>query len=269
MRNFKTIAILLFSCALTACAATPNSKDYTSFATADPHSILIVPVINHSEEAEAPDLFLTTLAIPLAERGYYVFPTNMVKDMMEKDGLADAHMVHSANTTRLAELFGADSVIYVEILQWESKYNVLASGVQVHFLYTIKDGRSGSLLWQDEENFYFNKSSSSGNIFADLIVNAVTAAVDNASSDYTPVAHAANATALLREGQGIPAGPYSARYKKDSAQFPSSGTGRLTDATSTAISYNADPNANLREVPEEGAPEEKSEEAAPAEGVEK
>lgn len=245
MRNLKALTVVLLSVVLTACVTTPGSKDYTTFVTADPHSILIVPVINHTEEPEANDLFLTTLAIPLAERGYYVFPTNMVKDMMEQDGLADAYMVHSADTTRLAGLFGAHSVIYVEILEWESKYNVLSAGVRVHFLYTIKDGRSGKLLWQDEETFFHNKSSSSGNIIADLLANAIVAAVDNVRSDYTPVAHAANATALLRDGQGIPFGPYSGQYKKDAAQFPSNGSGKLSDATTSAVSYSSDPNVGM------------------------
>ncbi|WP_321391943.1 DUF799 domain-containing protein [Emcibacter sp.] len=242
IKNFIMAAAALL---MAACVSAPEYKDYSSFREADPHSILIVPVINHSEETEAADLFLTTVAVPLAERGYYVFPTNMIKGMMERDGLADPYLVHNADTTRLAELFGADSVVYIEILDWTSKYNVLSSGIKVHFLYTIKDGHSGKLLWQDEQVFLHNNSSSSGNILADLIATAVVAAVDNARSDYTPVAHSANAQALLLEGRGIPNGPYSKNYNKDLKQFPASGSGRISDATSIAVSYQTDPNEGM------------------------
>ena len=154
MSKLKLTILVVIAAMLSACASTPNSKDFTTFIAADPHSILIVPVINHSAEVEAADLFLTTLPVPLSEKGYYVFPTNMVKKVMEEDGLADPMLVHTADTTRLAELFGADSVLYVEILEWTNRYSVVAAGVEVHFIYTIKDGRDGKLLWQDEQKLY-------------------------------------------------------------------------------------------------------------------
>ncbi|HPF45490.1 MAG: DUF799 family lipoprotein [Alphaproteobacteria bacterium] len=260
MNNIKKFVALFSAIILSACATAPESKDFTTFISADPHSILIVPVINHSEEVEAADLFLTTLPVPLSEKGYYVFPTNMVKKIMEEDGLGDPLLVHSADTTRLADLFGADSIIYVEILEWTNKYNVLSAGVQVHFLYTIKDGHDGKLLWQDEQNLIVDKSQGgSGNIFADLIATAIVAASDSLSSDYTYVANSANANAIYAPGQGIPAGPYSALYKSDTKQFPASGTGRISDASVLATSYQADPNVNMKDKEEKG--DEKSEES--------
>lgn len=258
MLKFKTLIVILSAVVLSACVTAPPSKDFTTFISADPHSILIVPVINHSEEVEAADLFLTTLPVPLSEKGYYVFPINMVKKVMEEDGLGDPMLVHSADTTRLAELFGADSVLYVEILEWTNKYSVLAAGVQVHFLYTIKDGRDGKLLWQDEENLYVDRSQGgSGNLLADLIVTAVVAATDSLSSDYTYVADSANAAAIYAPGQGIPAGPYSALYRVDTKEFQANGSGRLSDATSSALSYQADPNANMKEETEDKETDEK------------
>jgi hypothetical protein len=64
--------------ALTGCVNAPKKADYTQFRTESPRSILVVPVINKSVDVNAPDYFLSTIAQPLAERGYYVFPLNMV-----------------------------------------------------------------------------------------------------------------------------------------------------------------------------------------------
>ena len=82
-------AVLIFS--LSACVTPPDivKHDYTAFRDANPSSILIVPAINKSVEVDAPDYYLSTAAKPLAERGYYVFPVNLVKRVMEDDGLAD------------------------------------------------------------------------------------------------------------------------------------------------------------------------------------
>ena len=71
-------------------------------------------------DVTAPDYFLSTVPIPLAERGYYVFPVNLVKRVLEDDGLSDAVLVHSADPKRLAALFGADAVLYVTIERWDA-----------------------------------------------------------------------------------------------------------------------------------------------------
>lgn len=243
----KILIVAMSGLTMTACGTAPDSKDFSAFRAAEPRSIVVVPVLNHSEEAEAADLFLSTLALPLAERGYYVFPTNMVRGLMETDGLDDPMLVHSADTGRIGSLFGADTVLYVEILNWKVGYAVLAANVTVEFLYTLKDGRSGDLLWQEQKIYVHDMSSSSGNIFVDLIANMVTAVATNVRADYTPVANMANRIAFFRKGQGIPFGPYSPNFGEDSEQFPSTGSGRLTNATEPAVATGAEiPNSDNR-----------------------
>jgi hypothetical protein len=100
--------------AYTGCATAPPRKDYTQFRPSDPKTILVVPAVNRSVEVNAPDYFLSTIVRPLAERGYYVFPVNVVKRVLEDDGLADANLVHNADPTRLGELFGADAILYCQ-----------------------------------------------------------------------------------------------------------------------------------------------------------
>jgi hypothetical protein len=233
----KLCFILVTAAFLSACAGSPATKDYTYFRDAGLKSLLVVPVVNHSEEVDAPDFFLTTIPVPLAEKGYYVFPINMVKTLMEEDGLNDPFLVHSAETTRVADLFGADAVLYVEILSWKAEFIVIASNIRVEFLYTLKDGKTGTLLWQEQEEFVQSSGSNSGNILADVVANAITSAINNVRSDYTPVAVAANTLALIPAGTGIPAGPYSPEFGKDQEQFPASGTGVISDATTVAVSY--------------------------------
>ncbi len=97
------------------CATAPPAKDLTRLVAARPRSILVVPVVNNSVDVTAADSFLSTVPVPLAERGYYVFPVNLVKRLLEDDGLADASLVHGAPTEKLAALFGADAVLYVTI----------------------------------------------------------------------------------------------------------------------------------------------------------
>ncbi|HEY6100783.1 MAG TPA: GNA1162 family protein, partial [Anaeromyxobacter sp.] len=124
MTTARALAAAALLAALSGCATAPPAKDYAKLAAARPRSILIVPVVNKSVDVNAADYFLSTVAVPVAERGYYVFPVNMVKRVLEDDGLADAGLVHGADPMRLASLFGADAVLYISIERWDAKYVV-------------------------------------------------------------------------------------------------------------------------------------------------
>ncbi len=206
---------------LAGCATSRQGYDYSAFRSADPHSVLIVPVVNNTMDVDAADYFLSAISQPVAERGYYVFPVNMVKRVMEDDGLADASMVHSADTTRLASLFGADTVLYVTIERWDAKYAVLTTTVTVEFSYVLKDGHTDQELWRTAQRLVYQpQSNSSGNVFADLIVAAVQAAATKAKPNYMPLARQANLQAVIQAGRGLPAGPYRpTEYQLDQKRF--------------------------------------------------
>jgi hypothetical protein len=206
---------------LACCVASIPKKDYTKFRTEDPRSILIVPVVNRSVDVDAPDYFLSTATLPPAERGYYIFPVNLIKRLLEDDGLSDANLVHSADPTRVAELFGADAVLYISILQWDAKYMVLSTNVTVQFAYSLKSGKTGETLWEHAETMVYSpqQQQSSGSPLADLIAQLVSAAITKAVPNYVPLARQANANAVIRPGQGLPAGPYHEKYNMDKDQF--------------------------------------------------
>ena len=134
-----------------------EKKDYTQFREENLRSILIVPVVNSSVNVNASNYILSTIATPVAERGYYTFPINLVKQVMEEDGLSDANMVHAADPTRLGELFGADAILYITIEHWETTYFIIGM-TTVSFTYVLKSGRSGEELWRESSKRLFNPS---------------------------------------------------------------------------------------------------------------
>lgn len=209
-------AAVLAAVLAAGCAAAPPKKDYTAFRSENPRSILAVPVVNKSVEVTAADLFLSTLTVPLAERGYYVFPVDVVKHLLEDDGLADSALVHSADTRKLCNLFGADSVLYVSIDRWDAKYIVLSTQVTVSFDYTLKGCKTGDVVWNNKQTMvYAPQTQSTGSPIGDLIAMAVSAAMTKAAPNYMPLARQANGMVFGYPGPGIPAGPYHPLYLKD------------------------------------------------------
>lgn len=206
----KTITLGVLSAVLIVSGcATHQKADFTKFRSENPKSILVVPAVNRAVEVNAPDYFLSTISKPVAERGFYVFPVNVVKRVLEDDGLADANLVHDADPKRLGEIFDADAILYVTIERWDAQYIVLSTTVTVKFTYVLKSGRTGEELWRrTAELAYRPRTHRSGNPVADLLVTAAQAAITKAAPNYIPLTQQANQKAVIEPGKGLPAGPY-------------------------------------------------------------
>jgi hypothetical protein len=205
---------------LAGCVNAPAPKgNYSQFRTENPHSILVVPVTSKSVDVNAPDYFLSTITPPLAERGYYVFPVNMVKSVMADDGLSDANLVHAGDPHRLGELFGADAVMYISIERWDAQYVLLSTSVTVSLNYTLKSTHTGNVLWTNHQTVVYTPQNNGSGGLAGLIAGAVAAAITKAAPNYVPLGVQANQQAINLKGTGLPAGPYNAQFGKDSADF--------------------------------------------------
>lgn len=193
-------------------AANPSAErsgTESAFDQAAPSSVLIVPVVNHSLDVDAPNYMLSTLTIPLAERGYYVFPVNTIKIVLEQEGFYEPDMVHSEDPVALAALFGADAVLYVTINRWDAQYIVFSTQVTVDFSYRMVSS-AGQEIWTANKTMQYTpqRNNSSGSPLADLLASAIVAAIDNAAPKYMSLTEKANDAVFRRGYQKIPTGPY-------------------------------------------------------------
>lgn len=90
-------------------------------------AILVVPAANKSVDVDAPAYLLTTLTVPLAEKGFHVFPIRTAKTVLEQEGMYEGEQIHNQPPAQLAQVFGADAVLYAIINQWDAKYVVLST----------------------------------------------------------------------------------------------------------------------------------------------
>ncbi len=217
----SVMALLVLGVLVTGCASTNTVTDYnyTAFRAADPHSILVVPPINNAVDVDAPAFYLSTISRPIGERGYYAFPVNMVKGLLEDDGLSDANLVHEADPRILADMFGADSILYVTIERWDAQYIVLSTQVTVQFKYVLRSGETGDEIWSASQTRVYSSDSGSGGGIAGLIADAIVAAMEKAAPSYVPMAKQANMDAATQAHHGIPAGKYHPMYGKDGELF--------------------------------------------------
>jgi hypothetical protein len=197
---------------LAGCVTPPEPADLTAFQSAAPRSILVVPSVNLSLDVDAPNYLLTTLPKPLAEKGYYVFPVNTTKFVLEQEGFYEGEQIHQQPPELLAQLFGADAVLFVTINRWDAQYAVISTTVTVEFDYRMV-AKDGTEIWTATQQMQYtpDNSSSSGNPFVDLIAAAVSAAITRAAPNYLPLTRQANDIAFVNSPTAIPDGPYKVR----------------------------------------------------------
>ncbi len=205
-------AVAALGVLVTGCVTAPPAADLTAFRAENPRSILVVPALNNTANVTAADWFLSTVSQPFANRGYYVFPANMVRGVLNDSGLADAGLVHQADARRLGALFGCDTVLFIDLQKWTSKYMVISTTTEVEFGYELKSCKTNATLWKNHQAIqYTPQGSNGGNPLAALIADAIIAAIEKGHPNYMPLARQANLAAAATPGQGLPEGPYMAK----------------------------------------------------------
>ncbi len=203
---------VMLSLLLGACAALepkPNPA-LDTFRSVAPRSILVVPVVNESLEIDAGNYLLTTLPVLLAERGFYVFPVNTVKMVLEQEGFYEAAQVHQQPPEVLAGLFGADAILYLTIKRWDARYVVLSTTVTVQLEYRMV-AADGTEIWREERTKQYspqNERQTGQSSGSALIAAIIGAAVARAAPNYLPLARDANREALTVGRNAVPPGPY-------------------------------------------------------------
>jgi hypothetical protein len=208
MKILRPLIAGAFLLSVGACATSPK-PDYSKFFEHHPRSVLIVPAINKTTAVEAPTVFNTTVTRPFAERGYYVYPVFLTRDILNDLGLSDEGLIAQAQPQRFREIFGADAVLFVTVNTWTTTYVVLASSVTVEANYKLVDTDTGEVIWERTERVA--EASRGGNLLEMVISAAITAL----TVDYRPLARRTNVLVVDKPGQGLPAGPYRSEYKQD------------------------------------------------------
>jgi hypothetical protein len=199
------LALFALVCALlTGCVTQPVKKDMSAFFAAAPRSILVVPTINRSLDVDAPNYVLAALPIPIAEKGFYVFPVNTTKYVLEQEGFYEGDQIHKQPTESLAKLFGSDAVLYVVIKQWDAQFAFITTTVTVDFEYRLVS-KDGTEIWKEEKKMQYQPQNNSGGGLLGMVINAVIA---RAAPNYMPLTQQANQQVFFLGPNPLPNGPY-------------------------------------------------------------
>jgi len=206
------IMLLISGCATPVKPVTKGEK-FPKMYEQQPRSLLILPPMNESTDAEAKDYYMTTVEIPFASMGYYVMPVEMVSDIMRQEGITSTELLYNLPLEKLHEYFGADAVLYTHIKKWDVSYIVIDSHLTVSIESEIVSTKTSEKLWGYTGTVVqkLSPDNNSNNGLIGLLVNVIATAVATARADYVPYASIAN-WKLVRP---LPFGPYHPLNQKD------------------------------------------------------
>ncbi|GGH60917.1 lipoprotein [Comamonas phosphati] len=209
--------VLAMSAWLAGCAA-PQKKDYSALRAAKPASILVLPPVNDAPEVQASASVLSYATRPLAEAGYYVMPVTLVSETFRQNGLEISGDIHEVSPTKLKEIFGADSALYIKITKYGSSYQVINSVAIVSAEARLVDLRTGTTLWNGRASASSDEGgNNSGGGLAGMLITALVKQIINTATDASHTVAGVATNRLLAAGHpgGLLYGPRSPMYGKD------------------------------------------------------
>jgi hypothetical protein len=148
--NKLLILSVLFS--LASCG-TAKKTLYPNMYGEMPSSMVVLPIINKSTSSEAPLLYVSTVAEPLANSGFYVFPIDITNDFFKREGITLGDQLKGIAPTKYMQMFGTDSVLSVTIHKWDTNYFVVGGNVTVELECVITSTKSSNVLWSQRKTY--------------------------------------------------------------------------------------------------------------------
>ena len=202
--NLIKLFILLIPISLSACA----TADYTQLELERPVRILVIPPDNRTPELMGTYTFLSTISKPLAEKGYYVYPVDVVDQYFKANGVSIAQEMNEVSIEKLNQIFSPDAILYTQLDYFGQKFAILSSFGLIQGEMSLISAKTSKLLWKQKINFSEQQQNSSGNLFADAIGAVFTQAIAGISDvKFFNLSSSANAIAINSQGTGLLPGP--------------------------------------------------------------
>ena len=205
----KTTLSLLLLSSLISCSSITYKQSFDDQAHPI-KSLVVLPIINKTTAADASNLYLSTLAEPLSNKGYYVYPMEITNEVFQKEGIVSGEQLSQVNPQKYRELFGADAALSVTIHEWDTSYLVVSSKIRVALEFTIISCRTGKVLWSQKKQKIIlpNNHQPHRKSLGGLVGNLLSTALATAMTDYLSITRELNREILLV----LPLGPYHRNY---------------------------------------------------------
>lgn len=139
--------IFLFFC---SCAANFDAYREVApeFSTFFPKVIAVLPLSNSSLKFNAPIKSREIFQEKLSQKRYNLLPLEQVDSTLKELGVDSGNQVELYSSQKYAEVLGADTLIYGNVREYNTKYLIFYASVTVSLEFRMVDAASGKILWK-------------------------------------------------------------------------------------------------------------------------
>lgn len=212
----KIVLKFIFGIAIVLCFVSCGTSNtslkelYPKMYEEKPLCILIMPPINNTNNVDSKEFLYASLAKPLCNFGYYVFPPIMTLDFIKSESAYDSERFLKSDLKNFYKYIGADALLFTKINEWSK--SALSGEIIVSIDYILKSTKTNEVLFKTTSRIEIDTrcSSKNGSVLADLFGNAIATAVNTALKSQVKVARK-----CISDGfQQLPYGKYSPKYWK-------------------------------------------------------
>lgn len=110
----------------------------------------LLPLNNHSDDLEAPDIIRATLRRAMEKRGWRLVPDAEVDEGLLKLGVTDGGQFGAFTPMQVGEKVSADTLIYGELLDFNLRTIGVLTQRRVQIRLRVVEASTGRELWQGE-----------------------------------------------------------------------------------------------------------------------
>lgn len=157
-------------------AATPE------YSQEKPRSVVVLPPVNHAKDLRASESVYPHVYVALASKGYEVPAPSVVQEVLRDNGVSDWGLVQEIPVGKLAEVFGTDAALFLDIHDYGTHYQIVRTVARVDVQGRLVSLKTGRLLWEGRAKFESADQDTSS--LGAMLINALVSQVVRDSSNF-------------------------------------------------------------------------------------
>ncbi len=129
----------------------PSHTLVRDFGSRRPRTVALLPVLNDTNDLDAPKEMRPLIYNALTRRGYLVQSLDETDTLLKSQEIDEAGQIYTMTYRELGDLLKTDALLVSNVLDWSTIYLIAYSSVTVEANFKLIDAKSEDTLWASGE----------------------------------------------------------------------------------------------------------------------
>ncbi len=155
----KLLALVLVLLLPWGCAPNYSQHTYLKLDNVRGQKIAVLPFANETVDFDASPVFRYAVRNFLSHKGYQVLSNAEVDALLQEQGISEGGQLPAFTPQELGEILQVDLLLYGTITEFNTKYALVYSSIQVEADFKLVEVSGGGRVWEATSGSYSNNFS--------------------------------------------------------------------------------------------------------------